>query len=210
MALEPREITAEEVNPELIDMKRRLWISTVLTAPLLVLMVFDMLPGAHWFSTTATGWIQFVLGTPVVLWGGWPLLQRGWASVVNRHLNMFTLIALGTGTSYLFSVIALLFPFLIPASFRSKAGEAPLYFEPVAVITALVLLGQVLELRARSQTSRALKALLGLAPKTARVVDDGRKRCFSRTDSDWEYSPRSAWRENRCRWHRDRRCEFRR
>jgi Cu+-exporting ATPase len=172
MALEPREITRDEVNPELIDMKRRLSISAVLTAPLLVLMVSDMLPGAHWLSTTATGWLQFVLATPVVLWGGWPLLQRGWASVVNRHLNMFTLIAMGTGTSYLFSVIALLFPLLIPASFRSNAGEAPLYFEPAAVITALVLLGQVLELRARSQTSSALKALLGLAPKTARIVDD--------------------------------------
>lgn len=172
MALEPREITGEEVNPELVDMKRRLWISAALTAPLLVLMVLDILPGAHWLSTTATGWIQFALATPVVLWGGWPFFQRGWSSVVNRHLTMFTLIALGTGTSYLFSVIALLFPFLIPASFRSHAGEAPLYFEPAAVITALVLLGQVLELRARGQTSSALKALLGLAPKTARVVDD--------------------------------------
>lgn len=171
MALEPREVTGEEVNPELVDMQRRFWISAALTAPLLVLMVLDMLPGAHWLPTTATGWIQFVLATPVVLWGGCPLLQRGWASVVNRHLNMFTLIVLGTATSYVFSVIALLFPFLIPASFRSHAGEAPLYFEPAAVITALVLLGQVLELRARSQTSSALKALLGLAPKTARIVD---------------------------------------
>ncbi|HJT70280.1 MAG TPA: heavy metal translocating P-type ATPase [Terriglobales bacterium] len=172
MALEPREITGEEVNPELIDMKRRFWISAILTAPLLVFMVMDMLPRAHWLSTTATGWIQFALATPVVLWGGWPLLERGWASVVSRHLNMFTLIALGIGTSYLFSVVALLFPFMIPASFRSHAGEAPLYFEPAAVITALVLLGQVLELRARSQTSSALKSLLGLAPKTARIIDD--------------------------------------
>jgi Cu+-exporting ATPase len=172
MALEPREVTGEEVNPELIDMRRRLWISAVLTAPLLIFMVLDMLPGAHWLSTATTGWIQFALATPVVLWGGWPFFQRGWASVVNRHLNMFTLIALGTGTSYLFSVIALLFPFLIPASFRSHTSEAPLYFEPAAVITALVLLGQVLELRARSQTSSALKSLFGLAPKTARVVDD--------------------------------------
>lgn len=172
MALEPREITGEEVNPELIDMKRRFWISAVLTAPLLIFMVLDMLPGAHWLSTTATGWIQFALATPVVLWGGWPFFQRGWASLVNWRLNMFTLIALGIGTSYLFSVIALLFPFLIPASFRSHTGAVPLYFEPAAVITALVLLGQVLELRARSQTSSALKSLLGLAPKTARVVDD--------------------------------------
>ncbi len=172
MALEPREVTGEEINPELIDMKRRLWISAVLTAPLLILMVLDMLPGAHWLSTAATGWIQFALATPVVLWGGWPFFQRGWMSVVNRHFNMFTLIALGTGASYLFSVIALLFPFLIPPSFRSHSGAVPLYFEPAAVITALVLMGQVLELRARSQTSSALKSLLGLAPKNARIVDE--------------------------------------
>jgi Cu+-exporting ATPase len=172
MALEPREVTGEEVNPELIDMTRRFWISAILTAPLLVFMVLDMLPRTHWLSTTATGWIQFALATPVVLWGGWPFFQRGWASVVNRSLNMFTLIALGTGTAYLFSVLALLFPFWIPASFGSHAGEVPLYLEPAAVITALVLLGQVLELRARSQTSTALKSLLGLAPKTARVIDD--------------------------------------
>jgi Cu+-exporting ATPase len=171
MALEPREVTVTEVNPEFIDMKRRLWISAALTAPLLILMVLDMLPGAPRFSPAMAGWIQFVLASPVVLWGGFPFFQRGWASVVNRYLNMLTLIALGTGTSYFFSVIALLFPFLIPASFRSHAGEAPLYFEPAAVITVLVLLGQVLELRARSQTSSALKALLGLAPKTARIVE---------------------------------------
>ncbi|HLH02797.1 MAG TPA: copper-translocating P-type ATPase [Bryobacteraceae bacterium] len=172
MALEPREVTGEEINPELIDMKRRFWISAILTAPLLVFMVLDMLPKMHWLSTTGSGWIQFALATPVVLWCGWPLLQRGWASVVNRHLNMFTLIALGIGTSYLFSVVALVFPSLIPASFGSHAGEAPLYFEPAAVITALVLLGQVLELRARSRTSSALKSLLGLAPKNARVIDE--------------------------------------
>ena len=172
MALEPREVTGEEVNPELIHMKRRLLISVILTAPLLILMVLDMFPGAHWLSTTATGWIQFALATPVVLWGGWPFFERGWMSVVNRHFNMFTLIALGTGASYIFSVIALLFPFLIPASFQSHSGAVPLYFEPAAVITALVLMGQVLELRARSQTSSALKLLLGLAPKNARVVEE--------------------------------------
>ncbi len=171
MALEPREVTGEEVNPELIDMKRRLWISLTLTAPLLILMLLDLIPGAHWFSATTAGWIQFALATPVVLWAGWPFFERGWASVINRHLNMFTLIALGTGASYLFSLFALLFPSLIPASFRSHGNEAPLYFEPAAVITALVLLGQVLELRARSQTTSALKSLLGLAPKTARLVD---------------------------------------
>jgi len=169
MALEPREVTGEDVNPELIDMKRRLWISITLTAPLVILMLVDLIPGAHWLSTTATGWIQFALATPVVLWAGWPFFERGWRSLVNRHLNMFTLIALGTGTSYVFSLLALFFPALIPASFRSH-GEAPLYFEPAAVITVLVLVGQVLELRARSQTSSALKSLLGLAPKTARVI----------------------------------------
>lgn len=171
MALEPREVTGEEVNPELADMKRRLWISAALTAPLLVLMLLDVFPGLHWLSTTAVGWVQFALATPVVLWAGWPFFQRGWQSVVNRHLNMFTLIALGTGTSYLFSVVALFFPTLIPTSFRMQTGQTPLYFEPAAVITTLVLLGQVLELRARSQTSSALKSLLGLAPKSARLVD---------------------------------------
>ncbi len=176
MALEPREVTSEEVNPELEDMKRRLWVSAVLTAPLLLMMVLDLLPGAHWFSNIATGWIELVLATPVVLWGGWPFFQRGWASLVNRHLNMFTLIGLGTGASYLFSVVAVLFPSAIPAAFRSHMGEVPLYFEPAAVITTLVLLGQVLELRARSQTSSALKSLLGLAPKTARLVDAGDER----------------------------------
>lgn len=171
MALEPREITGEEVNPELIDMKRRLWISTGLTAPLLLLMLSDLIPGAHWMSSTAAGWTQFALATPVVLWAGWPFFERGWMSIVNRHLNMFTLIALGTGTSYVFSLFALFFPSLIPSSFRSHGEGAPLYFEAAAVITALVLLGQVLELRARSQTSSALKSLLGLAPKSARLVD---------------------------------------
>ncbi len=170
MALEPREVTGEEVNPELIDMQRRLWIAIALTAPLLILMLLDLVPGAHWLSAASTGWIQFALATPVVLWAGWPFFERGWASIVNRHLNMFTLIALGTGTSYLFSLLALFVPSLIPASFRSQAGQAPLYFEPAAVITALVLLGQVLELRARSQTSSALKSLLGLAPKNARLI----------------------------------------
>ncbi len=178
MALEPREVTGEEVNPELTDMKRRFWISVVLTAPLLLMMVLDMSSKtATWMPAMAKAWLQLALATPVVLWAGWPFFQRGWASIVNRHLNMFTLIALGTGASYLFSVIAVLFPSIIPASFRHHMAEVPLYFEPAAVITALVLLGQVLELRARSQTSSALKSLLGLAPKTARVIDDaGRER----------------------------------
>jgi Cu+-exporting ATPase len=172
MALEPREVTGTEVNPELVDMKRRFSISTVLTVPLLLMMVFDMFPHAAAFlPAEARRWVQFALATPVVLWGGWPFFQRAWRSVVNRHLNMFTLVALGTGASYLFSVFTLLFPSVIPASLRNERGELPLYFEPAAVITALVLLGQVLELRARSQTSSALKSLLGLAPKTARIID---------------------------------------
>ena len=176
MALEPRHVTVQEVNPELDDMKRRLRISAVLTLPLLLMMVLDFFPDAHWRSNIATGWIELVLATPVVLWGGWPFFHRGWASVVNWNLNMFTLIGLGTGASYLFSVVAVLFPSAIPAAFRSHMGEVPLYFEPAAVITTLVLLGQVLELRARSQTSSALKSLLGLAPKTARLVDAGDER----------------------------------
>ena len=171
MALEPREVTVEETNPELVDMKHRLWIGTALTAPLLILMLLDLMQGAHWVSTTANGWIQFALATPVVLWAGGPFFERGWRSTVNGHLNMFTLIALGTGTSYAFSLFTLFLPSLIPASFRSHGGQLPLYFEPAAVITTLVLLGQVLELRARSQTTNALKSLLGLTPKNARLVD---------------------------------------
>jgi len=152
MALEPREVTGEEeCHPELEDMTRRFWVGVALTAPLLILMFFDF---------RVKSWLEFALATPVVLWAGWPFFERGWASLVNRSLNMFTLIALGTGASYLFSVVSILFL------------KAPLYFEPAAVITTLVLLGQVLELRARSQTSSALKSLLGLAPKTARMIDE--------------------------------------
>ncbi len=171
MALEPVELTGEEeANPELADMQRRLWVSVGLTAPLLALMLLDLFPDLHWISNTVAGWIQFVLATPVVVWAGWPFFERGWRSVVSRQLNMFTLIALGTGTAYGFSVVALLFPSWIPPSFRSHGYATPLYFEPAAVITTLVLLGQVLELRARSATSSAIKSLLGLAPKSARLV----------------------------------------
>ena len=173
MALEPREVTGQESNSELVDMTRRFWISVALTVPLLVLMLLDLSSRtSEWIASGVKGWIEFAFATPVVIWAGWPFFQRGWASLVNRHLNMFTLIALGTGASFLFSVVAILFPNTIPASFRSHMGGVPLYFEPAAVITALVLLGQVLELRARSQTSSALKSLLGLAPKTARVIDE--------------------------------------
>ncbi len=143
-------------------MRRRFWISLALTVPLLLFMALN---------TSAIQWAQFALATAVVLWGGFPFFQRGWASILNRHLNMFTLIALGTGAAYLFSVVAILFPQTIPESFRNQSGEPSLYFEPAAVIVTLVLLGQVLELRARSQTSSAIKALLNLAPKTARLIE---------------------------------------
>jgi Cu+-exporting ATPase len=176
MALEPREITAEEpVNPELVDMTRRLWISAALTLPVFVLAMSEMIPGqpVQRVLGPSIPWIQLVLATPVVLWGGWPFFQRGWASIVHRHLNMFTLIAIGTGAAYLYSVVATLFPGVFPHTFR-HGGQVPVYFEAAAVITTLVLLGQVLELRARSATSSAIRALLGLAPKTARrIAEDG-------------------------------------
>jgi P-type Cu+ transporter len=173
MALEPREVTGEEVNPELVSMSRRLWTSLALTAPILAFMISEVVPGRplqHLLGPDPVLWVQFLLATPVVLWGGWPFFERGWLSVRNRSLNMFTLIALGTGAAYLYSVVALLFPSSIPPSFRTHAGELAVYFEPAAVIVTLVLLGQVLELRARSQTSSAIKSLLGLAPKTALLI----------------------------------------
>ncbi len=178
MALEPEMAAAEEeASPELVDMTRRFWISLALAAPVFLLAMSEMIPGQpvqHQLSPQLLVWIQFVLATPVVLWGGWPLFQRGWASLVNRSLNMFTLIALGTGTAYCYSVVATLFPEVFPDPFRGHGGEVAVYFEAAAVITTLVLLGQVLELRARSQTSSAIKGLLGLAPKTARVQrEDG-------------------------------------
>jgi Cu+-exporting ATPase len=178
MALEPRTVTLEEEeNPELVDMTRRFWVSLVLSLPVLFLAMSEMIPGQpvqHAIGHRLIAWIQFVLATPVVLWGGWPFFQRGWASIVHRSPNMFTLIAIGTGTAYFYSVVAILFPGLFPDSFRGHGGEVAIYFEAAAVITALVLLGQVLELRARSRTSSAIKALLGLAPKTARRLrEDG-------------------------------------
>jgi Cu+-exporting ATPase len=179
MALEPRTVTVEEANPELVDMTRRFWQSVVLGLPILALMISEMMPSQplqHFFSGRALVWFQFVLATPVVFWVGWPLFERAWASLVNRHLNMFTLIGLGTGAAYLYSIVATLAPGLFPDSFRGHSGELAVYFEPAVAIIALVLLGQVLELRARSRTSSALKALLGLAPKTARIVRaDGRE-----------------------------------
>jgi Cu+-exporting ATPase len=174
MALEPRVATLEEENPELDDMTRRFWWSLALTTPILAFMASEFLPGQplqNALPPAAMTWSQFLLATPVVLWGGWPFFVRGWASVVNRHLNMFTLIALGVGAAYAFSVVATLAPGLFPASFRTHGGQLGVYFEPAAVIVVLVLLGQVLELRARSRTSSAIKKLLGLAPATARQID---------------------------------------
>jgi Cu+-exporting ATPase len=178
MALEPRTITAEEeANPELIDMNRRFWISTALSVPLVLLSMLEYLPGRpldHLLSRQFLMWAQLILATPVILWGGWPFFVRAWVSITTRHLNMFTLIALGVGVSFIFSLFATFAPRIFPPSFRNKHGMVEVYFEVAAVITTLVLLGQVLELRARSRTSSAIKALLGLAPKTARVVrDDG-------------------------------------
>ena len=175
MALEPRTITVEESNPELDDMTRRLTVSAALTVPTLVLAMGDLLPGhplrdlmaSPWFN-----WWQAALATPVVLWGGWPFFVRGWQSLVNRSLNMFTLIALGVGVGYIFSLVATAFPSLFPDSFRTHSGQVGVYFEAAAVIVTLVLLGQVMELRARSRTGAAVRALLGLSPKTARLVRD--------------------------------------
>jgi P-type Cu+ transporter len=173
MALEPRTATGEDDDSELRDMTRRFWISTAFTVPILAFMISEMVPShplRQLLGSDALLWIQFALATPVVLWGGWPFFYRGWLSIKNRSLNMFTLIALGTGTAYLYSAFALMFPSLIPGSFRGMGGDIAVYFEPAAVIVTLVLLGQVLELQARSQTSSAIKSLLGLAPKTARVL----------------------------------------
>jgi len=176
MALEPRTVTAiEQDNPELRDMTRRFWISLGLTVPLLGMAMADMLPGMP-VQHALPGWlpwIELLLSTPVVLWGGWPFFQRGWTSIVNRSTNMFTLIAMGTGVAYLFSLVATLFPQVFPASFREMSGTPPVYFEAAAAIVTLVLLGQVLELRARSRTGSAIRALLDLTPKTARVLRDG-------------------------------------
>ena len=175
MALEPTTVSLDdEGNPELDDMMRRFRVSLALTLPILAFMISDVLPGhvlQHIMSAAAMTWTQFALASPIVLWGGWPFFVRGWASLVNRHLNMFTLIALGVGAAYGFSVVATPAPGLFPASFRGHGDQVAVYFEPAAVIVTLVLLGQVLELRARSRTSAAIKGLLGLAPSTARRVD---------------------------------------
>src|SRR5271165_1553299 len=187
MALEPRTVNVEEDNPELRDMTRRFWISLVLTAPLLAIAMGSMLWPKFFMGGIARGtqfvatpwssilpWLELILATPVVLWGGWPFFQRGWASIINRRTNMFTLIAMGTGVAYMFSVVATLYPQIFPASFRSMPGmngRPDVYFEAAAAIATLVLLGQVLELRARSRTSSAIRALLDLSPQTARLLN---------------------------------------
>lgn len=174
MALEPEEVSLhEEENPELIDFTKRLKVSVPLTVPLLILAMSDLIPGQpvqHWLAPELNAGIQFLLATPVVLWAGLPFFERGWASLKSRNYNMFTLIALGTGVAYLFSLVGTFFPGIFPESLKVHGGMVPLYFEAAAVITTLVLMGQVLELRARSQTGNAIRALLGLAPKTARRI----------------------------------------
>ena len=178
MALEPMTPAAGEAeNPELRDMTRRFWVGVALSLPLLAIAMaehFDKPALDALISPRLLVWVQLILGTPAVLWCGWPFFQRGWASIISRRLNMFTLIALGTGVAYAYSLIAALAPGIFPASFRDADGQVPLYFEAAAVIVTLVLLGQVLELRARSQTSSAIRALLDLAPKRARRLrEDG-------------------------------------
>ena len=188
MALEPETVTAEAgPNLELIDMTRRFWFGLALAAPVFVLEM-----GGHLFdfhnllSQHLSNWIQFALATPVVFWAGWPLLVRGWQSLRNRSLNMFTLIAMGTGVAWLYSVVASLVPGAFPPAFRSPDGSVAVYFEAAAVITVLVLLGQVLELRARERTGGAIRALLDLAPKTARrVTSDGERRGGARSMRSW-------------------------
>jgi Cu+-exporting ATPase len=175
MALEAVTVELEEEeNPELIDMTRRFWISVALSIPLVVIAMGGAIPGVSfdWLASPRTlSWMELLLATPVVLWGGWPFFARGWRSIISRNLNMFTLIGLGTGVAYVYSLVATLAPEVFPASFRGEFGEVAVYFEAAAVIVTLVLLGQVMELRARSSTGAAIKALLGLAPNTARRID---------------------------------------
>ena len=176
MALEPAEASLDEgPNPELADMSKRFWIGLALAAPVFLLEMGGHLTGlSHLLPAQISNWVQLVLATPVVLWAGWPFFVRGWRSVVNRSLNMFTLIAMGTGVAWLYSIVATLAPGIFPEAFRNAEGAVAVYFEAAAVITVLVLLGQVLELRARETTSGAIKALLGMSPTTARrLSDDG-------------------------------------
>jgi Cu+-exporting ATPase len=178
MALEPLLATADQgPNVELIDMTRRFWIGLALAIPVFLLEMGGHVLGLHLVDQQTSNWLQLLFATPVVLWAGWPFFVRGWQSLVTRHLNMFTLIAMGTGVAWAYSIVATLFPGLFPQAFRNADGSVAVYFEAAAVITVLVLLGQVLELRAREQTSGAIRALLDLAPKSGRIVeDDGTER----------------------------------
>jgi Cu+-exporting ATPase len=175
MALEPRTVVIEDENPELKDMTRRFWVSTALTVPLVIFAMLRHLPAAHdvlGHTLVQWGpWIELALATPVVLWGGWPFFERAWASLVYRSLNMFTLIGLGVAVAFIYSLVATLAPNAFPASFRDPSGHVGVYYEAAAAIVALVLLGQVMELRARSRTGAAIRALLGLAPKMARRIE---------------------------------------
>jgi Cu+-exporting ATPase len=177
MALEPLEPALDEgPNPELIDMSRRFWISAVLTLPLVALAIATELLGWAPLPIRDSAWVQLALATPVVLWGGWPFFDRFWASIKTRNLNMFTLIGMGVGVAFIYSLTGTLAPQLFPTSLRTMGGFVPVYFEAAAVITTLVLLGQVLEMRARAATGKAIRSLLGLAPKTARLVKDGKEQ----------------------------------
>jgi P-type Cu+ transporter len=177
MALEPKMVSLEDTGPsaELVDMTRRMWVAAALTLPLVVVAMAEHIPfiGRALMPYGIQAWVELLLATPVVLWAGWPFFQRGWSSIVTRNLNMFTLIAIGTGAAWGYSVVATLAPDLFPPAFRDHHGRVGLYFEAAAVIVTLVLVGQVLEIRARERTGDALKALLGLAPKTARRVREG-------------------------------------
>ncbi len=205
MALEPRTVTAAaEENPELRDMTRRFWISLALTAPLMAIAMASMLR-PHAFMLFVAGaeitWFEFALATPVVLWGGWPFFQRFWTSLLNRSPNMFTLIGMGTGVAYGYSAIATLAPQIFPDSLRGMGGYPDVYFESAAAITTLVLLGQVLELRARSRTSAAIRALLDLSPQTARLLDNegSRERYPARASQTRRSSARSPRRKSSSR-----------
>ncbi|WP_296744655.1 heavy metal translocating P-type ATPase [Mesorhizobium sp.] len=169
MALEPEEPSLDDApNPELVDFTRRLWVAGALTIPLLVVSMFAEMSGLHLVGPTASPWVQLALTAPIVLWAGWPFFQRGWTSIRTRHLNMFTLIAIGVGAAFLYSLVATIAPAIFPATFRMQGGMVPVYYEAAGVVVTLVLLGQVLELRARAATGRAIRALMDLAPKTAR------------------------------------------
>lgn len=173
MALEPDVVSADSVpNPELVDMTRRFWIGLALSVPVIALEMGGLMTGLHqWLGQQTSNWVQLVLATPIVLWAGWPFFERGWTSVRTRNLNMFTLIAMGTGVAWVYSVVGTIWPGLFPAAMRASDGSVAIYFEAAAVITVLVLLGQVLELRTREQTSGAIRALLDLSPKMARRIN---------------------------------------